>query len=89
MAISDRAAGRDPPHIFPVQGRTLGAGAETLAFQSDAYPENVRWTQSGVMFAVVHVVGSDDDQATWFGDRIVNGQRAPETTQEHDLRVQE
>jgi hypothetical protein len=75
--------------FFPVHGRTLGAGAETLAFQSDAYPENVRWTQSGVTFAVVHVVGSDDDQATWFGDRVVSGQRVPETTQEHDLRVQE
>jgi hypothetical protein len=75
--------------FFPVHGRTLGAGAETVAYQSDAYPENVRWSQSGVTFAVVHVVGSDDDQATWFGDRVVNGQRQPETPAEHDLRVQE
>jgi hypothetical protein len=63
--------------------------SETIAYQSDAYPENVRWTQSGVTFAVVHVVGSDDNQAAWFGDRVVNGVRKPETTEEHDLRVQE
>jgi hypothetical protein len=75
--------------FFPVHGRTLGAGAETVAYQSDAYPENIRWSQSGVTFAVVHVVGSDDDQATWFGDRVVSGVRKPETPEEHDLRVQE
>ena len=75
--------------FFPVHGRTLGAGAETVAYQSDAFPENVRWTQSGVTFADVHVVGSDDDQATWYGDRIVNGERKPETAEERALRVQE
>ena len=75
----DGAAGRDPAHLLPVHGRTLGAGAETIAYQSDAYPENVRWAQSGATFAAVHIVGSDDNQATWFGDRVVNGVRAPET----------
>src|SRR3954454_9311806 len=75
--------------FFGVHGRTLGAGAETVAYQSDAFPENVRWTQSGVTFATVHVVGSDDDQATWYGDRVVNGERKPETAEERALRVQE
>ena len=75
--------------FFPVHGRTLGAGAETVSYQSDAFPENVRWTQSGVTFAAVHVVGSDDDQATWYGDRVVNGERKPETAEERALRVQE
>jgi hypothetical protein len=75
--------------FFPVHGRTLGAGAETVAYQSDAFPENVRWTQSGVTFADVHVVGSDDDQAIWYGDRTENGVRKPETAEERALRVQE
>ena len=75
--------------FFPIHGRTLGAGAETVAYQSDAFPENVRWTQSGVTFADVHVVGSDDNQATWFGDRTENGVRKPETAEERALRVQE
>jgi hypothetical protein len=75
--------------FFGVHGRTLGAGAETLAYQSDAFPENVRWTQSGVTFADVHVVGSDDNQATWYGDRTVDGVRKPETPEERALRVQE
>jgi hypothetical protein len=75
--------------FFGVHGRTLGAGAETITYQSDAFPENVRWTQSGVTFADVHVVGSDDDQATWYGDRTENGVRKPETAEERALRVQE
>src|SRR3954471_9391447 len=44
--------------FFPVHGRTLGRSAEAVVYQSDAYPENVRWAQSGVTFAVAHVVGS-------------------------------
>ncbi|WP_053227172.1 hypothetical protein [Solirubrobacter soli] len=75
--------------FFPVHGRTLGAGTETVAYQSDAFPENVRWTQSRVTFATVHVVGSDDNQATWYGDRVVDGVRKPETAEERALRVQE
>jgi hypothetical protein len=75
--------------FFPVHGRTLGAGAETVAYQSDAFPENIRWTQSGVTFADVHVVGSDDNQATWYGDRTENGVRKPETAEERELRVHE
>src|SRR3954451_20540185 len=75
--------------FFPVHGRTLGASAETVAYQSDAFPENIRWTQSGVTFADVHIVGSDDDQATWYGDRVVDGQSKPETADERALRVQE
>ena len=75
--------------FFPAHGRTLGAGAETIAYQSDAFPENVRWTQSGATFATVHVVGSDDDQATWYGDRVIAGERKPETADERALRVQE
>ena len=83
------AARHDPTVFFPVHGRTLGAAAETVAYQSDAFPENIRWTQSGVTFADVHVVGSDDDQATWYGDRTENGVRKPETAGERAMRVQE
>ena len=86
----DGAPGRDPARSSSrCTGARSGAGAETVAYQSDAFPENVRWTQSGVTFAVVHVVGSDDDQATWYGDRVVDGARKPETAEERALRVQE
>ncbi len=70
--------------FFPVRGRTLGAPDKVDA-QSRAYPENVMWDDQDVEFGVVHVVGSDDNQAPWFGDRA--GQ--PETTAETALRTRE
>ncbi len=70
--------------FFPVHGQTLGVHAEHVEYQSEAYPENVRWTESGVLFGTVDVVGSDDDQDPWFTDRVdpATGQKVPETVAE-------
>jgi hypothetical protein len=70
--------------FFSQPGRTLGGDAE-VEHQSAAFPENVRWTQSRVVLGAVHVVGSNDDQAPWFGDRATG----PETPAETALRVAE
>jgi hypothetical protein len=69
--------------FFPEPGRTLGGDA-AVEYQSTAFPENVRWTQSRVVFGAVHLVGSNDGQAPWFGDR-----GTPETPAETALRVAE
>jgi hypothetical protein len=55
--------------FFPRHGRTLGRHARRVEFQSHAYPENVAWDESHVQFGTVHLVGSNDDQDPWFGDR--------------------
>jgi hypothetical protein len=69
--------------FFARPGHTLGRDAE-VDHQSAAFPENVRWTQSRVVFGAVHLVGSNDGQAPWFGDR-----GTPETAAETALRVAE
>ncbi len=69
--------------FFARPGRTLGGHAWVLP-QSRAFPENVLWEDSRVVFGAVHVVGSNDDQAPWFGDRAT-----PETPAETALRVAE
>lgn len=71
--------------FFPQPGRTLGRKAAKVDYQSRAFPENVTWDASHVQYGVVHVVGSNDDQAPWFADRA----SGPETAQEHALHVQE
>jgi hypothetical protein len=77
--------------FFPKPGRTLGQDRAQVRYQSRAFPENVSWEQSGVQFATVHVVGSDDDQAPWYGDRVDPATLAPvpETTAETALRGRE
>lgn len=56
--------------FFPEPGRTLGRHQATVATQADdgehaAYVENTRFTRSGVVFAAVHVVGSENDLEPW------------------------
>jgi hypothetical protein len=53
--------------FFPVAGRTLGATPATVTAQRGTTRENVRWEQSGVQFATLHVVGSNNGLAPWFG----------------------
>jgi hypothetical protein len=53
--------------FFAEPGRTLGRRTNTVVAQPD-YPENVRWTQSRVTFATLHVVGSDNGLAPWTGN---------------------
>ncbi len=76
--------------FFARPGWTLGGRAKVEA-QSDQLPENVRWTDDGVVYGTVHVVGSNDGQAPWFGDRVdpTTGQPEPETRAERGARVRE
>jgi hypothetical protein len=75
--------------FFDAPGRTLGQAARTVRAQA-GYPENVSFSGSGVQFGTVHIVGSNDGRAPWFGDRKdASGQPMPETPQERALREQE
>ena len=56
--------------FFPVAGRTLGRHSMPVRTQADDrkhrdYRENVLFTRDRVVFATVHVVGSDNDLAPW------------------------
>jgi hypothetical protein len=44
--------------------------------QRAPFVENQRWTDAGVVFALVHVVGSDNGLAPWFGGAETPAQRA-------------
>lgn len=48
--------------FFPDPSRSLGRRPLEIEFQSRAYPENARWEYGGVMFATVHVVGSNNNR---------------------------
>ncbi len=76
--------------FFDQPGHTLG-GHDHVRAQSRAFPENVMWAQRGVQYGLAHVVGSDDGQARWFGDRRdpLTGAPQPETTAETALRTRE
>ena len=67
--------------FFPQPGRTLGANPATVTAQPD-YPENVLLTQEGITFAMVHIVGSENDLALWKGNSSVR----PEQKAEVDAR---
>ncbi|MDQ3721838.1 MAG: metallophosphoesterase, partial [Actinomycetota bacterium] len=76
--------------FFDRPGRTLG-GRARVRFQSRALPENVMWQAARVQFGLVHVVGSNDGQLPWFGDRKdpTTGAPQPETAAETALRSRE
>jgi len=75
--------------FFERPGRTLGGRAH-VRFQSRALPENVMWQAARVQFGLVHVVGSNDGQSPWFGDRKgATGAAQPETPAETALRSRE
>lgn len=72
--------------FYPRPGRTLGGRAKHVLTQADepgfeAFAENQLWMQSQVVFSAVHVVGSRNGLAPWFG--------AEETEQQRALRLQE
>jgi hypothetical protein len=59
--------------FFPVPGLSLGADARwTLTQALDprhrAFRENLMWSDASVVFSTVHVVGSNNGFAPWFGD---------------------
>ena len=59
--------------FFPEKDRSLGRSTISLTRQSDEYPENARWTKSGVTFATLHVVGSNNNRRTTLPSGAVVG----------------
>jgi hypothetical protein len=61
--------------IFFNDDQSFGARPLALAVQSSAFPENRSWRQSDVLFATVHIVGSNNNIATpeEFGAREAAG----------------
>ena len=57
--------------FFPVPGLTIGVNADRVISQAQvdpdnaAYVENVMWGHSKVVFASLHITGSNDDTAPW------------------------
>jgi len=76
--------------FFAKPNHTLG-GHDVVRPQSRGFPENVLWEQARVQYGLVHVVGSNDGQAVWFGDRRdpATGALVPETRAETALRTRE
>jgi len=75
--------------FFAKPGHTLG-GHDIVKTQSRAFPENVLWNEEKVQYGLVHVVGSNDGQAPWFGDRRnAAGALVPETPAETAQRSRE
>lgn len=46
--------------FFPVAGQTLGRKTMAVESQGGEFVENVRWSTQNVMFASLHIVGSDN-----------------------------
>ncbi|MDQ3608897.1 MAG: metallophosphoesterase [Actinomycetota bacterium] len=72
--------------FYPQPGRTLGGRPKRVLTQADQlgfgdFVENQLWMQSQVVFSAVHVVGSKNDLAPWFG--------AAETDEQRELRLEE
>lgn len=69
--------------FFATPGRTLGQHSMKVTSQASAgVPENVEWRESGVTFAAVNVVGSNNDLQPWTGI----GQTSPTPAQLADLK---
>jgi hypothetical protein len=54
--------------FFAHPGYTLGSRPVRIKAE-DNYPENQRWMASDVVFSVLHIIGSNNGRASWFGDR--------------------
>jgi len=70
--------------FFPAPGMTLGAKPMQVESQAQSpgheeFPENVRWTHGDVMFATLHIVGSNNAQASF-----QSGSRALRTQADDD-----
>lgn len=67
--------------FFAQPGRPLGGGHQRLDYQ-DEYVENVRWTESRVAFATLHVIGSNNGLNPWtgLGNKAPTAEQAAEVT---------
>ncbi len=64
--------------FFPNPGYTLGVPTRIKA--QKGFPENQRWAAANVEFAALHILGSNNGLAPWFGDRANPvGETAAET----------
>jgi hypothetical protein len=56
--------------FFPIAGLTIGGPRTVVTQASDPafalYKEDVRWEDSGIVFATIDVPGSNNDQVPWF-----------------------
>jgi hypothetical protein len=72
---------------YPTPGATMGqTPLPGVTAQADPYRENVRFTESGVVIATVHIVGSRNDLTAWSG--LVGGDRPTERMAEFNARRQ-
>jgi len=71
--------------FYPEAG-VSGGGRKKQVFSQPSYPENQLWLQSRVAFGVVHVVGSNNDLAPWFGAAETAAQRT-ERLAEYEARL--
>jgi len=67
--------------FYPEPGAALGGRPMRLLTQSEdprfsEFVENALWMRSQVVFSTVHVVGSDNGLAPWFGGQETEAQRA-------------
>ena len=76
--------------FYPELGRSLGSRTMTMTAQPEGQPEhaeyveNVRFVRSDVVFATVHIVGSDNDLAPW--SQLPGGDRPAERIAEFEAR---
>jgi Calcineurin-like phosphoesterase len=62
---------------FPEPGTTLGGRAKQVLAQA-GYPENQLWIESKVVFAAVHVVGSNNGYVPWTGNDVQTAEQQAE-----------
>jgi hypothetical protein len=79
--------------FFPVAGQTLGGRKKQVITQADdpansAYVENVMWMQSQVVFAAIHVVGTNNDGPTWGSPLPDDAGQYPSQAEERASRAQ-
>ncbi len=70
--------------FFPQPGTTMGQKPMQVTSQSYlGVPENVRLSRSGISFATIHVVGSNDDLLPWagIGNKAVTPEQAADQAQ--------
>ena len=77
--------------FYPRPNKSLGEKQKALKTQAnmpgfEAFVENRLWKAKRVVFATVHVVGSNNDLVPWFGSAETAAQRA-ERLAEYDARL--
>lgn len=59
--------------FFDAPGETMGGRKKSVQSQAN-FPENQLWMESRVAFSALHVVGSNNNLAPWFGDEETQDQ---------------